>query len=172
MISNKAQTQQVFVYILTIVIIGLIFIFGFRAVNYFLNKGDQVSYINFITDMEDKVKIMGPKYGSIDRKEFFVGGDFTEVCFTTGKDGYTADTLIYGSPSPLTKTHPIMDNIVQHSDIRENMFLFAGQSPEKEYIGKIHLPRNPSCFVINNGKLRLQFEGLGNRTLITEWPYS
>jgi hypothetical protein len=159
MISNKAQTQQVFVYILTVVIIGLIFVFGFRAVNYFINKGEQVSYIKFKTDLSDKVRIMGPKYGTVDRQEFIVGGDYTEVCFVDGK------ATIAGAG------HPIMTNLVQ-SGVKENMFLFAGESPEKEYIGKIEVIGDYFCPKIRQGKLRLQFEGLGNRTLITEWPYS
>jgi len=157
MISNKAQTQQVFVYILTVVIVGLIFVFGFRAVNYFLDKGDQVSYIKFKTDIEDKVRILGPKYGTIDRAEFFIGGDFTEICFV--------------DDSPIYSTHNIMNTLV-NSGIEENMFLFAGESPEKEYIGRIEVSGDYFCTNIIQGKLRLQFEGKGNRTLITEWPYS
>jgi len=158
--STKGQTQQVFVYILTIVIVAMIFIFGYRAVNYFLDQGEQVSYVKFITDIKDTVRIMGPKYNSVDNKEFLLGGDFTEVCFVDG-------------PLVGPANHPIMGNIIT-SGTTDNMFLFTStESPQQENIGKIQVgPGDYFCPKVIQGRLRLQFKGLGNRTLISEWPYS
>lgn len=159
MFSKKSQTQQVFVYILTVIIVGMVFLFGYKSITYFMAKGDIVTLADFKKKITDEVRIVGPEYGKVDRREFFPGGKYSEICFVDSDAN---------SPE-IPNTYPVIKDLIG-SKIPENAFLLsAKQLKEKFDVGKIEITGRFLCVNLVSGRLKLQFEGLGDRTLIKKW---
>ena len=64
--SKKAMgVGEVFVYIIAALTFALIMIFGYKAINQFLEKGQQVEFVQFKTELESSVKNIYSEYGSV-----------------------------------------------------------------------------------------------------------
>ena len=153
----KAQLQgQVFIYILTVVIIGMVLLFGGKAILDFIQKGEEVAFIKFKTDLTSIVDSIGPDYQSIVRETLTIGRDYQQVCFIDS--------------TPINSPYPTMNSVVG-SGTGENTFLVTTDVVEKFDVGSIDVdpPSGWACFPVTNGKVRLQFEGMGNRTKISSW---
>jgi hypothetical protein len=160
--KKKAQAHsQIFIYILSIIIVAVILIYGYKAISHFQTKADQVSMVKFKTDLESIIRIVGPDYGSVKRDEFIVGNDYKQLCLVDSDitDGNT-----------LTGAHPIIKDIVS-SGSGENAFLMSDKIEEKFNIGKIEISTNILCISVTRGRIRMEFEGKGDRTEIREWNY-
>ena len=83
--SSKSQAQQIFIYILAIILIGVIFIYGYKSINYFINKEKQISQLKFQRDIQSVVDIMSTDYGSVKRESFPLGGNYQQVCFVSSE---------------------------------------------------------------------------------------
>ncbi len=76
--KKKSQAQsQVFFYILGVVIIGLIILYGFNTIRGFGKRAEQAMVIKFKTDLDSIVDTLD--YGSIKIQEFSLLG--RKVCF-------------------------------------------------------------------------------------------
>jgi|SRR3989344_3597973 len=155
----KAQLQgQVFIYILTVVIIGMVLLFGGKAILDFIQKGEEVAFIKFKTDLKSIVDSIGPDYQSIVRETLTIGRDYQQVCFTDS--------------ASITSPYPTMNSVVG-SGTGENTFLVTTDVVEKFDVGTIQVDnvahQDWDCFPIINGKVRLQFEGMGDKTKISSW---
>ena len=53
---KKGDVSQIFVYITAIIVFGVVFLFGYRAINHFLDESDKVGFITFKTDLEKAVR--------------------------------------------------------------------------------------------------------------------
>src|SRR3989338_10330750 len=81
-LKRKAQIQtEIFVYIIAIVIVGLILIFGYNAVKDFGSKSEQVELLSFKKDMEGTFKTVASSYGEIQIKKLKLPVGFEELCF-------------------------------------------------------------------------------------------
>ena len=166
MISRKSQVQtQIFIYIIAIVVFSFILLYGYNAVKGFKQKSDQIAYIKFKTDLLSTVKRISPDYGTVKREEFFIGGEYSKVCFV---QSYRPIKL-----KILNKIEAVGDLIVKNSvesDVNKNVFLFAITLQESFDIGAISVDDDSyKCININNGKAKIQFKGEGDYTYISEW---
>ena len=82
---KKGDVSQIFVYITAIIIFGVIFLFGYKAINHFLDESDKVGYITFKTDMEKAVRTIKNDFDSVivysAERPLRVPSRYTEVCF-------------------------------------------------------------------------------------------
>ena len=152
----KAQmVGQIFVYILAVILVAFILIYGYNAVQTFKTRAEQVSYIKFKTDMESTIKSISSDYGSIKKAEFLVPSGYREVCFID------LDNPI------VPPGHPIIKDSVE-SGVKENIFLVREAAEESFYVGKIEVAGN-SCIEVKAGKIKVQLEGKGDHAIISEW---
>ena len=152
----KAQmVGQIFIYILAVILVAFILIYGYNAVQTFKTRAEQVSYIKFKTDVESAIKSISSDYGSIKKAEFLVPSGYREVCFID------LDHPVVPSG------HPIIKDSVE-SGVKENLFLVREIEEESFYVGKIEVAGN-SCIEVKAGKIKVQLEGKGDHAIISEW---
>ena len=157
--QKKSQIQsQVFIYIIAIIVFSLILVYGYNAIIGFKERSEQIAYIQFKTGLVSTVDRISSDYGTVKREEFFIGGDYKKVCFVQS----------YNSPENLAGD--ISDPIVKDSvegGADKNVFLFTNTLQESFDVGEINVSNGYNCTPIVNGKVKVQFEGKGDHTLIS-----
>jgi len=79
---KKAQLYgQIFVYILSLVLISFILIYGYNSIKNFKQKAEQVSCLKFKNDLRNSVDSILSDYGSVQRKDLQVCSGYNQVCF-------------------------------------------------------------------------------------------
>lgn len=77
---KKAQVQQVFTYILVILVVGTILLLGLRAILNIMNKSCEVEEASFRKDL-DRLLSRYSSYGNMGYEELRVPCDYEEICF-------------------------------------------------------------------------------------------
>ncbi|MCK5283533.1 MAG: hypothetical protein KAK00_09085 [Nanoarchaeota archaeon] len=164
--NHRAQNVgQIFTYIVTIVIIAVILLFGYNAIRDFKQKADQISMVDFQNNLESSIKSI--EYGSLRNKVFTLSNDYKEVCFVNNHN-----TDDYGDYDfdVIFKDYPIIRDVVE-SGTRKNIFLIKDKKEvaEKFEIGKISFSGDSilKCFDVINSKLSIAIEGKGNHVIIS-----
>ena len=164
---KKAQVQtQIFIYIVAIVVVGMILIFGFRAVKNLGGKAEEVAKIKFGTELQSKFKTVRADYGSIEKIKFLVPQGYREVCFIS-------DSLLATPQEVRDETGKlytiITDSVV--SKVKKNTFLVKDVAEESYYLGSIKIQDNRKhlCVPVNVGELKLRLEGKGSHVQVGEW---
>ena len=163
--SKKYQiSTQIFIYVIAIIMFSFILLYGYNAIRGFKERSEEITYIKFKTNLISTVKRISPDYGTLKREEFFIGGEYSKVCFV---QSYKQEE---NRPAIITR---ISDNVVKDSvESRDtsNAFLFKDNSLEPSLeIGKINVSGGYLCIPVINGKVRIEFEGKGDNTLISTW---
>ena len=78
---------QIFVYIIAIIIVAFLLVFGYRAISTFKEKADQVAMVQFKNEMQKAIETISLDYGSVKVKEFMLPEDVKKVCFVTSHPG-------------------------------------------------------------------------------------
>lgn len=162
--SKRSQIPgQIFIYIIAIILFSFVLVYGYNAIKGFKERSEQITYIKFKTDLISTVKRVSPDYGTLKREEFFIGGDYTKVCFVQSYKQEENKIYILNHI-----TNPIVNDSVKGRDI-SNAFLFKKAAPEPLEIGEINVTDGYLCIDIINGKAKIQFEGKGDHTYISSW---
>lgn len=157
---KKAVAYQVFVYVLSILIVGLVLYYGYGAVKGFGEKEKELQFIKFTTDFENTINSIAPDYGTVRVKSITVPSIFLEVCIV--------DPDFIGDPPEVLEQnkndYPLIYDSVE-SGVERNIFPIP--DGEQFYVKKIELPSGFECFPVTQGQIRVRLEGLGDRTKIT-----
>lgn len=177
--TKKGQAVgQVFVYIIMALTFALITIFGYKAVEGFLEKSERVAFVSFKTDLETVMEQIAPEYGSVRLVKFRPPVEFRKICFVNVEenvpDSCNFDPIACDQWREITLIH---DNNQEkqkkkrYEKASQNVFL----SPPAEFPIKVarlqtHLPNELRddylCLPIVNGHFNLRLEGLGSHVLI------
>jgi len=175
MSMRKAQIQgQVFIYILILVIAGIIFIFGFNALQAFTKDIETSKLIKFEKDADRIFTKVGTEYGSRETYTFSLPSDYTEICIV---DFDELDYDPYFGPLPDEfDSYPIMKSMIENG-IRDNIFIYKEIYMKSFNIGKVQTidcpaqgsePRNLTCYTLFNGQVNLRIQGIGNVAQVFE----
>ncbi len=173
--NNKAMgIGQVFMFIVMALTFGLITIFGFKAVNDFLQKGEQVEFVSFKTDLESAVKRIESDFGSVRIEQLYPPGRFESICFVDMEYAATDEELAMLCQwnelacqvweEARTAIHQGDDG---YSAVDENVFLKpASLVPLK--VSRIHMSSGYgfACGMIEGGRMELRLEGRGSHTAV------
>lgn len=168
--SKTAQNiGQIFIYTLAILIVGVILIFGYKAVTDFRDRADSITLIQFQRSIESSIKSIANQYGTLKTKEFALSNEYREVCFVRNFE------ISYGSlplDSIFGKYPIILDAIDPQSGPIKNIFLIKNNKEVAESfdIGKIVVDDagNPfKCFVVQSSMLKIKIEGKGDHVVIS-----
>ena len=163
--NKKGEASQVFVYIITIVIIGVIFIFGYNSIQELNKNSEKVSQVRLKTDIENAISSITPEYGSFKQASIKLPGSYSEVCFLKN--------FISGSyPENDFTGYPL---IFDAKDTGKNVFLLDGKKRivDSYTIGSIDFEekagKTPSlnCFKGESGTVDIKFTGKGDHVLIS-----
>ena len=149
---KRGQIQgQVFIYILTLVITAGILLYGYKAIIRVNDTSKQVELVKFENDLRKDFEEMSSTYRKVRLETYYVPSEVKEIYFyqETGDIPSDINPLIY-------------DSIL---DTDNNVFLVIGNSIKAMNLGKINLGGTDSPILhipINNNRLKLRLEGLGN----------
>ena len=157
--NEKSQSySQVFIYILTIVLVSFILVYGYNSVQSFKQRAEQVSCLKFKNDLTNAVETISSEFGSIIRKDLQVCNAYSKVCFVES----------FESPVLPNNIDPIIKDSIL-SNTGKNVFLVENTAKESFYAGKISVEPDLLCINAVNGRVSLRLEGKGNHVLISQW---
>jgi len=162
--SKRSQiSAQIFIYVIAIILFSFVLLYGYNAIKGFKERSEQIAYIKFKTDLISTVKRISPDYGTLKREEFFIGGEFSKVCFVQSyKKDENSNFIKSNIKDPIIK-----DSFI--SGVNKNVFLFTKTLQESLDVGKINISNGYLCIPIINGKAKIQFKGEGDHTHISSW---
>ena len=150
--------SQVFIYILTIILVSFILVYGYNSVQNFKNRAEQVACLKFKNDLQNAVERISSEFGTIERKDLQLCNGYVKVCFVE----------TFENPDIPFNTDPIIkDNIL--SNTGKNTFLVENLAKESFYAGKISVEPDVLCVNAVNGKISLKLEGKGNHVSLSQW---
>ena len=170
---------QIFIYILSLVLITFVLIFGYNAITSFRQGSEKVLSVRFQSDLSNMVEIISPDYGSVKIKSFELPSGFNQVCFVKNYNS-TATTKDQAFPNlpPTnltyldlpTAAYTIIKGSVD-SKIKKNTFLIKDNTVGEDiFIGNIDVDANDEilCLTAVSRNIKLKFEGKGDHALLSE----
>ncbi len=86
---------EVFIYIVAALTFAVIMIFGYKIINDFIHRGEDIQFLQFKNDLESSVKKIYSDYGSSRKETFHLPGGFDEVCFVDFNSLYNEKLCAY-----------------------------------------------------------------------------
>lgn len=159
--KNSQLYSQIFIYILTMILIAFILIYGYNSIRDFRNRAEQVACLKFKKDLTSAIELISYEFGSVKTKEFQLCGNYKKICFVE----------TYGHPSIPNNVDPIIKDSIL-SNAGKNVFLIEEITKESFYAGKISVnPKDSSgvlCINSKENKIILRIEGMGDHALLSE----
>lgn len=171
----KAQTSEIFFFILAIVIIGLLLLFGVKYIMELGTKVNQIDVLRFKTDIEGYAKEIGPVYGKWQKIELDVPGGIDKICFVQ-HETFTESPLYIQQEGICTKGHEDYDLLMcsaWQEDSSRNVFtkpfdeLDLGIDLGALEVGSSY--EQYLCFDTTSGFLKIKMTGKGDRVLLEAW---
>ena len=146
---KKAQVQQVFIYIMAIIVIGAILLLGLRAILGFFDRACEVDEIAFKRDIEDLLNRYS-RYGNRGFETLRVPCDYNELCFIDLENRNCND---------------ITNEVIKEeclANTNENVFITRGQFTESLFsIPNIAVANGFTCIEPRSNRYHLRLEGVG-----------
>jgi hypothetical protein len=157
--KKKSQIGQVFIYLVSTLIIILVLYYGYNAIKSIGKKQQELSYVKFQRALTDMVAYTSSDYGTVRVEDFSIPGGFNKVCFVD------RDMVKLRNTSAISEdNYPLIYDSVQEGT-QANVFVLPGGSPF--YIDKMKVAGGFSCSDISQGKIRVRIEGRGDVSQIT-----
>lgn len=162
--SKESQIyDQIFIYLLTIILVSFILVYGYNAVKDFRTRTDAISCLKFKNDLSNAVESILSDFGSVKRKDFHVCSDYKQVCFIETFTEFNRDS----PQSNMIPINPIVKDSIK-SSVDSNVFLI-NDLPESFYIGNISVDADIFCINAVSKLISLRLEGRGSHVLLSQW---
>ena len=156
---KRAQIySQIFIYVLTIILISFILVYGYNAVRNFRDRADQVACLKLKSELSNSVESISGDFGSIRKKDLQMCRGYTQICLVE----------TFEKPKLPGRIDPVIKDSVL-SNTGRNAFLADKIAKESFYAGKISVEPDVLCIKSVNNKVSLRLEGKGNHAIISEW---
>jgi len=162
---KKSQVQQIFIYIVAIILFSLILVYGYNAIKNFRSKTDQVALLQLKNDISSSITKVSTDFGTIIKKELDVPFKYKEICFV---DLTKAALAEFTDMCGVNGNSLVCDGWKSNSPY--NMFLISQKETETYNIGETRID-DPFFFCTNvtNGKAIIRLEGKGDYVLLSNW---
>ncbi len=162
LMTGKAQVQsQMFIYILSIIIIGMLLFLGIKWIAELKNTGDVIDVTRFRIDLENSFDTIRPQYGSADNYEYTVPSGIDIVCFVNTR----YDNI--GMTELCTPGNVNYSAIICNSWKDNTSSVLFSPPVEDINVGPIDMSGPYICFhTTTNRKIELRLVGLGDRVRI------
>jgi hypothetical protein len=154
----KAQIQgQIFIYILSVVVVTLVLMYGYRAIRGFNQQAQMIDILEFKTTLQNEIDGIRSDWGSVKTLQIKVPNDYKEVCFVDLNKG-----------GIINASYPLIADSV-NSGVKQNLFLVRNLGEESFYLGNITLagPANMVCKSSVQGKTQVILAGRGDHVEIS-----
>jgi hypothetical protein len=161
-ISTSGQIQgQPLIYMLSVIIMALILIYGYTAVNDLLKKQEYVSSLKFETYLQSEFEKISRQFGSTKIIRLNVPAGYKEICFIDLSEPEHTDLDAGG-----TDAHPVIYHSWKEGN-KKNVFLVKKITEKLIYAGTIKIA-NPYYFCLDTSSsiARLKITGGGDHTIV------
>jgi len=156
---KRAQIySQVFIYLLSIILVSFILIYGYNSIQNFKKRAEQVSCLKLRNDLTNAVESISGDFGSVIRKDLQLCNGYSKICFVETFE----NPILPGSADPIIK-----DSVL--SNAGRNVFLVENTAKDSFYAGKISVEPDLLCINAVSGRVSLKLEGKGNHAAISQW---
>ena len=157
MIKKAEISGEIFIYILAIVIFALTLLYGYKAIAFFNEKGEQISYAQMYNDLKQEVeKVEGDTYGTVKKYIMDVPGGYQKACFVNSKGR---------EPRGLSGNYPLIQTSLEYTS--DNLFLYPPGDRSFD-IGDIEVS-GENCIDVVGTKVTLRLESLGDHVKVSSW---
>ena len=173
MVRGNANTRgqiigQVFIFILAGLVFILIITYGYKAIQYFIERQEQVVMVDFRTDLEIAVEGVKRDYGTVRKVELKLPSRYFGVCFfDLGSAVCDAKTTTV-SPKLELPSETIEVKWAEEACKLKNANIFVVPRTQDLYLPDIEVANGYIC-VPNIGKITLRMEGTGKKAKISLW---
>lgn len=163
---KKSQAQQVFVFILAIIIAALIFIYGYGAIRDFMDRSDQISLIRFQTEIQSSIRTTSADYGSVKKVELTLPSRYEKVCFVDYDKFNTQNPICSLTAGQEKDYNPL---ICDAWESRTQNIFTVPVADETIKTMQLEIDEGYLCVKTSNGRIVLRLEGRGDRAALSEW---
>lgn len=161
---KKSQIYgQIFIYILTIVLVSFVIVYGYDAIKKLQSNAQQVFCIKFKNDLKNSVEAVSSDFGRVKKETLDMCHFYTKICFAE-----TFEKFDKANPQGNVPVDPIIKESIK-SGTNYNAFLGDTITKESFYAGNISVALDVLCITASNGKLNLRLEGKGNHAVLSQW---
>ena len=160
--KKKGQiASEAFVYALTIVIVGVILVMGYRYLSSSKNLMDKGELVQLQSRLAADAATIGKDHGRYKKISYPVPQNLDEVCIA---DLNQKDKIL---SSKLISFYPLIQDSL-NSGADKNVFFIGAAEQNSHYTQGIRINHYPyiSCFKSKNNKVELGLEGLGGGTAL------
>ncbi len=149
------STQQVFIFILAIIIVGIILLAGYTSIKRSSEKQEQALETFLVRSLKNTIASVSPNYAAMKIKEFETPSRYSEICFIDTND-------------PSEHSSEFLDNypLIEDALETENNAFLIGKRFNSFDVGKLLLDNHAICINISDGDLGLKVVGLGDKAKI------
>jgi hypothetical protein len=147
-VMRKGEVQQVFIYLMVIIIAGAVLLLGYSSISNIMDKGCDVEKNNFVSSLKREFT-RNERVGSSSMVELIVPCSYEAICFVSENAGEedTSDPVI-------------VDNINAGTGV--NVFLREGSSTEPLLsMGNLETDEEVLCVTASAGRFVFRLTGVG-----------
>ncbi len=162
---KKAQMQQIFVYVLGVVIMGMLVLFAFKGIKSIMITSEKADLEKFKTDfavMIDEMSAYGR--GRVDTVK--TPGGFGKLCLIGRENIKTTEEQPVLLPDELTDI--VKESIRAGSDNNVYLVSVEGSTIEAFKTDPMEVLPVTSCFDVSNNKIKLRLQGFTKYTRVEE----
>jgi hypothetical protein len=161
--NKRAQILgQIFIFIIAGVVLILIMSYGYKAINYFIEKQEQVVMIDYKNDLETAIESVKRDYGTIRKITLSLPSKYQGACFVDYKNCPT-DTPTLELPS-----QEIYAPWAQEACKIQSANAFTIPRTQDISLPDIEIDEGYLC-IPNTGGITIKMEGTGKKAKISEW---
>ncbi len=161
--GTKAQIiGQVFIFILAGLVFILIITYGYKAIQYFSERQEQVVLIDFRTDLEIAIEGVKRDYGTVRKLDLKLPTKYQGVCF------FDPIKCAPGTPELELPNRKIEVPWAQEACSIKSANVFIIPRTLDLYFEDIQVDEGYIC-VPNTGKINVRMEGTGKKAKVSEW---
>ena len=166
--KRKSQIAgEIFIWILALIILAVIVFYGYKAISGFMQRGEEVSFIQFKNNLESEVSVLSTQLNDVvvfnERNPLRIPSKYKKVCFVS-EDAVEGDVPIELNDN-LKKIIETAINTPELIEKTENVFL-EPSAVNPLYVGKIEVDGRILCVPVVKGRIDIRLTGLGGATLI------
>lgn len=162
--NKKAQILgQIFIFILAGLVLILILSYGYKAIQYFIERQEQVIMIDFKTDLEIAVEGVKRDYGTVRKIQLKLPSKYQGVCFL---DPLTCSTE---TPELELPNQKITAPWAQDACTIKSANTFIIPRTQDLYLPDIQIDKPGYLCIQNSGGITIRMEGTGKKAKISQW---
>ena len=159
---KKAQVQQVFIYIMVILVVGTILLLGVRAIMNIMDKACDVNEVVFKKELEDAMSKYS-RSGNLGYETIKVPCNYDELCFTN-QSATDCEAISVGNDPRSERINQVLQNECE-AGTGNNVFITQGQyttplfAIDNLIIGEIG---GAFCVQPRGNNYHIRLEGIGS----------